>query len=216
MFKRHAPSQVNRRPVKRSKLPLTPLTKTWRNAAKTEVKQIDTIIPVTTPTANGDVFTFGLVDQGVDNNQRIGKSVSTLSGESRIQFSGDISSDFTNWRVVIGVWKQAYGGQVPTPSDVFQLPGSLISPINAEGSENLVILSDKTYNISPTLAIGGPVVGAPTSRYATVKWRHRMTQEYKGIAFIDIQNAAFFIMVTTDNVGGGNCRIHNRVYFTDN
>jgi len=201
---------------KRAKFSLTPQTKTWKNSNKTEVKQNDTIIPLATPVANGNVFTFGLMDQGTDNNQRIGKAVSIISGEARIQFTTDLAADFSNWRIVIGIWKQAYGGAVPTPSDIFQLPGSLISPINAEDSTNLVILSDKTYSNPPTVAIGNPALAAPAVRYVSTKWRYRGVQEYKGPAFNDVQNLTHFIMLVTDNIGGANARAHLRVYYTDN
>ena len=140
---------------------------------------------------------------------------SLFSGEARIALTGLAGADFSNWRIIIGVWKQAYGGSVPLPSDIVQNPGLLTAHINAEDSTNLVILADEVYNISPnfgTSAAGGP----PTLRYHTIKWRYRGTQEYKGPSFIDVQNLELFCYMVTDNTTAVRARVDTRVYFTDN
>lgn len=197
---------------KRVKFSLTPLTKTYRNSNKTEVKQIDTIIPVTVPLTNGNVYVFGTSDQGTDNNQRIGKAVSHLSGEMRLQFDNDIGAQYGNWRVIVGIWKQAYNGAIPAPSDILQLAGDILSPINAEDSSNLVILRDEQWDFYPTAGITQYV---QTIRHKTLKWRYRGTQEYKGPGKVDVQNITHFVYLLTDNLASA-ARVHARAYFTDN
>lgn len=212
MYSRKRPAKTGPASYKRSKISLTPQTKTFRNANKTEVKQRDTIIVNTSPVANGNVFTFGLMDQGIDNNQRIGKAVGILGGEARIQYTTDLGTDFANWRLVIGIWKQAYGGLAPAVSDIIQVPGDLLSPINAEDSTNLVILQDSIFQIYPS---AGTTAAIPCVRYQALKWRYRGTQEYKGAAFNDVQNITHFMLLLTDNLTA-NVRAHTRVNFTDN
>lgn len=210
--KRPSSARTGPASYKRAKISLTPQTKTYRNSNRTEVKQVDLIIPVTAPVTNGDVFVFGTTPQGTDNNQRVGKAITHLYGEMRLQFDNDIGAQYGNWRIIVGIWKQAYNGLVPAASDILQLPGDILSPVNAEDSTNLVILHDSINDFFPTASVTQYV---QTIRHKTIKWRYRGTQEYKGPDKVDVQNITHFIYLLTDNLSSA-ARVHTRCYFTDN
>ena len=190
------------------------LTKTRHNSTKTEVKQNDSVITNNTPVANGNVFTFGLVDQEPTTTNGLEKR-SLFSRAKPVLLSPD-------WRAQIfriGASLLAFGSKLwrfCSPSfrhcsESWPFDGSH----QRRGLHQLGHSCRRSLQHLPELRdfCGG---GPPTLRYHTIKWRYRGTQEYKGPSFIDVQNLELFCYMVTDNTTAVRARVDTRVYFTDN
>lgn len=225
LSKRRAPSQLTRANVSQTyKKPRTqttiskwqPQTYIRKTSNTTEVKAINAVVAAAvSPGASGTALVFGRVDLGSGDDQRNGKAIKHISFETRWRFERFANVEFHNYRIIVGVWKQANGGATVNTADILENPGDITSPIRSESSQNLIVLDDFYVNMPAQSNHGSTGIADGELRFMAKKYKRAFIQEYNGSLSSNVTNWTHFVALFTNNVAGGTVRLNTQNYYTD-
>lgn len=182
-----------------------------------------------TPAAinSGQIYyqTFGGINQGISDANRIGKAVSHKYADIYWQAATNSSTPYLAYRVIVGVVKFSYADPLLGDSNTI-LEGTpaaadnILRPINGLSSKYAVILHDKYYKgntpSASNLVAGGIINEDPVSDHQRIRVRYGGTQTFATPAANTATNFYHFMMVI--NADGGhplNFRYTTNNYFTD-
>ena len=197
---------------------LAPRTTTTIPKPRLEIKQIVDDIPLGTSNNNSSVSPFGLVAEGSNPDQRNGRAIKHIEFDIAYTLESSSSAQWTNTRVVYGIYKQAFGVALST-STIFDLrggPGNIRSAYNFQNSSNLVILGDRIHNLRPSTSAGTLTGGTGTIQPVTVEEVYRFPnikfekiQEYISTGASDVSQWCHFIAVIAGDNSGGSTSVCN-------
>jgi len=167
----------------------------------------------------GSIYTapHGLITQGTEDYQRIGKAVTSRYDDIRWQVRTDPGMYIT-YRVLIGVWKYNQNLPLVNADDILEATGSIpyniLRPVNGTSSANCVILHDKIYK-GRTPAFTGANVGYMDD-VQQVTINYRATQVYQNLSNTSSANWTKFIMfIAADSTSDLNISYGINTWFTD-
>lgn len=179
------------------------------------MKAIDAIQSSVVLNSAGLSFAFGRVDQGIDNNQRIGKAITHTGYEMRVmieRFAGTALS--TSIRMVHGIWKQAYGGTPPTVTNVLE-SFSILASISNEFSSDLIILGDETFDLPALTGLAAGNAAGNETKTIIRRVSKKFVQQYTGTLSSNVSNWTHFVVfVQNTNIDAG-ILVGTRNYYTD-
>jgi len=197
-------------------LPLTPRTYINRTSNRVEVKATSGSSGLTTLLTNGAAYVFGRIDQGVNDDERIGKAVRHTGLEFRFQLTRDPGVYNLCVRVIIGVWKQGLGGGAPPVADLLTTR-TILSPINPDSSTMFSIWDDFIINMPCGAGItsAGNIVPVQDIRCFSKKYNRGFVQEYNGASSTDVNNSSHFVCFISQQAAAGVMDFYANNYYTD-
>jgi len=219
------------RKYKRTKIGLTPKTYTKKTTQKQEVKSKHEAFPETLiGTTSGLSSRIGKIALGDGAEDRDGKAIMVQGFDARVTLARNARVGVTtlglnpsSFRVIFGIWKQAYESSSPSSNDVLSTPGgtvNLTAPIDAQMSANLRILSDEIHNLpinpiwQPTSATTGSWAYPSQFKIVQKRFTTKFMQEYFGPEDYKAGNWTLFFLCMAD----GNemyAGLDTQTYFTD-
>lgn len=221
MYKRNAPSQVAKRPIKRVKFSkqlneraykVSPIS---RVELKAVANWIDGVAPLT-----GATYSVGKVALGDQYNERNGRAVRHISADLYYTLIKPAGIPAVTYRVIYGIWKQSYDTRAPAINEIldtnFYTGSELYAPINPLNASNLVILMDELHSVNPGYNTSGVAAGSPGEAKQSYKRKfpYAAVQEYIGDDGDDVRTWNHFIMCVSDN-SGSLVAISTQHYYTD-
>jgi len=223
MYKRNAPSQLAKRPVKRtartgSVRKLNKPTYLTSNVSRVELKAIQNNSFGGIATFPGTCLALGRVDDGDEYNMRQGRAVRHISADWILRLVKPSSVNTVVVRVIYGIWKQSKDTQNPTGNqilDVAQFSGfEWQAPLNVQESSNMVILYDQVHSLDSPGWQTNSNVNLVSSKDIQKKINYAGIQEYTGTDHTDVNNWNHFLYLVPDS-SSVQYSFGSQHYFTD-
>lgn len=207
--------------LKRTKrIPLQPKRYTSITSNKTEVKNSFGNTGDVTVTSDGVLRTYGGVEQGSDDHERIGSEITQLYQTLNIRLERAPGVPHSTCRIIFGIWKLPLNS--PTVADILDDDGTsrvILWPLSTETSSNYQILGDEYVNL-PAVASGqdistDPIIPLGTVTYMKRKFRYKRSQQYSGSGETSFRNWTHFVLLVSDT---DQCSFDLgwNVFYTDN
>lgn len=194
-----------------------------RVANKTEAKNKYELHTISPAIADNDIHLGTLLGpaQGVNDDERIGKAITTRYVDVRWMVSSALSAPTLRYRFVFGVLKVLYSTGLSDADNIFepQVGGlQILRAINGVSSKYVTILYDKIHQ-GATPATGG---NSTTIRADFVRDHHyvrlpyKATQTFQGADTESYNNFRFFYAIINDQQGFAvSAAMSTNTYYTD-